>query len=327
MIQPVQGGHFFIEGVNGFVIYGLAPADGLDHLLDHLSGGGAQGSGAVEHRGHKGIIGVLQQQPGGGDLHIVVLVSVLPRPGQVVLVGFASLGLGGDGDITLGGGVGDLYVVGQQELGEEPGGQHLLGVALIEDAYGGALGNHPHIVRVKLGHGPDRRFKLHKLVRADVQQWGPGAHPGGAGGGVNGKDALSGVEEVGGVAGDLEGGEGAGLCVLRRGHEKLPGGVIEDLNIPGGGGVGGVQLAKLLDHHVVRGLIDKGDHHILTVQPVGAVGVFRRGSLADLPDKVPGQNFRHLVAQSLHKVLVDVAGFRGAHVGNGVVGAPDGALG
>ena len=91
-------------------------------------------------------------------------------------------------------------------------------------------------------------------------------------------------------------------------------------------GVGRIQLLQHLDHHIVRGLVDEGDEHLLTVELIGAVCVFGRGGLADLPDEVPGEAFRQGEAQLFHKIFVHVAGLCGAHIGQGIGGAPNGAL-
>ena len=127
-------------------------------------------------------------------------IVVLARTAEIVLILLAVLRLGGDGDVALGLGIGDLHVVGQKILGKEPGGQHLLRVGLVEHADGGTLGDHGGVLGIKLGNGQDRRLKLHHLVGADIQQGGVRAHPGRAGGGVHREDALAGVEEVCGVA-------------------------------------------------------------------------------------------------------------------------------
>lgn len=320
LVQVVEGFHLVKEGVPVGLVHRLAPAHRLGGVLNELSGGVPQGGRAVEDRGDKGVVGVVQQQLGGGDLHVVVGVVVLPGSGQIVLILLRLLGLGGDGDIPLGLGVGDLYLVGEQELGEQPGGQHLLRILLVEDTDGGALGDHLGVLRVKLGDGHDGRLKVHKGVGTDVGEGGVGSHPGGTGGGVDGKDTLAGVEEVGGVAGDFEGGEGPGLHMLGDGGQQLLGGVVEELDVSAAGGVARSQLLEHLDHHVVGGLVDEGDHHLLTVEKVIALGVLFRGRFRYLPDKVPGEGLRQGVAQLLHVGLVDVAGLGGAHVRHGVVG-------
>ena len=127
-------------------------------------------------------------------------IVVLAGTAEVVLIFLAVLRLGGDGDIALGLGVGDLHVVGQKILGEEPGGQDFLRIGLVEHADGGPLRDHGGVPGIKLWNRQHRRLKLHHLVGADIQQGGVRAHPGRAGGGVHREDALAGVEEVCGVA-------------------------------------------------------------------------------------------------------------------------------
>ena len=108
--------------------------------------------------------------------------------------------------------------------------------------------------------------------------------------------------------------------------EQIAGCVVEDQNLAGRGGIARVLLAEHLDHHVVGGLVEEGNHDLLTVEKIIAVGVLLRGRFGDLPDKVPGQSFRKRIAKLFQKGLVYVAGFGGAHVGNGVVDTADGAL-
>ena len=121
------------------------------------------------------------------------------------------------------------------------------------------------MLRVNLGDGHDLGLKAHQLLLGNVKEGGVGAHPGGPRRGVNGKDALPGVEEVGRIPRQLEGVEGPGFRVLGDGQQQLPGGVIEDFNFPGIGGVPRPLLPQQLDHHVVRGFVNKGNQHLLAV--------------------------------------------------------------
>ena len=183
------------------------------------------------------------------------------------------------------------------------------------------------MIGVALGHGHHRRLKVHVLVGADVAQRRVRTHPCGTGGGVHREQALPRVQKVGGVAGDLEGGEGAAGGVAGHVVQDVLRGVVEDLHVAAVSGVTGVFLAQQLDHHVVRGLIDEGQQHLLAVDGVGAVGIFRRGGrLRYLPHEVPGQRFRQLIAQGLHIGPVDVARLGGAHEGHGVVAAGEAVL-
>ena len=252
---------------------------------------------------------------------------VLTLPGQIVLIGGVLPGLTGDGDVALRLGVGDLHVVGQQVLGEQPRGQHLLRVVLVEHTYRRPLGNHLGVRRVELGHRHHRRLEVHILVGADVAQRRVGAHPCGAGGGVHREQALARVQEIGGITGNFERGERAAGGVSRDAVQQLLSGVVEDPHLAAVGGVASALLAQHLDHHVVRGLVDEGQQHLLAVGGVGAVGVLRRGRrLGNLPHKVPRQRLGQGVAQCLYIGLVHIARLGGAHERHGVVAAGKAAL-
>ena len=110
------------------------------------------------------------------------------------------------------------------------------------------------------------------------------------------------------------------------GLQDLPGIVVEDQDLPRVGGVAGAPLPQHLDHHVVRGLVDKGDHGLLAVDGIGPVRVLRRGGLGHLPHEVPGQHVWQLVAQRLHVGPVHIQRLGGAHVGDGIVMAREGAF-
>ena len=85
--------------------------------------------------------------------------------------------------------------------------------------------------RVKLGNHPHGGLKLHQRILADIRQRSVRTHPGGSGGGVDGEDTLPRVEEVGGVAGDLKGGEGSRLHMLGDGAQNVLGVVVEKLDL------------------------------------------------------------------------------------------------
>ena len=63
-VQPVQGGHIRVQIVNKIIIYGLFPLGGQGDFLDHLTGSIPQGRRAVEYRGHKGFVRIIQKQLG-----------------------------------------------------------------------------------------------------------------------------------------------------------------------------------------------------------------------------------------------------------------------
>ena len=185
-----------------------------------------------------------------------MLIVILPCPGEVIPICRGILRLCGDGDIPFRPGIGDLHLVRQQVLDEKPGGQDLIGILLVENADGGPLGDHPRRIRVQLGDGQHRRLEIHHLVGADVHQGRVGADPGGAAGGIQGEDALARIEEVAGVAGDLEGGKGARTRMLRDGVEEFLRIVVEQQDIPRGGGIPAALLLAELDQHIVGGIVD-----------------------------------------------------------------------
>ena len=80
-----------------------------------------------------------------------------------------------------------------------------------------------------------------------------------------------------------------------------------------------------LNHHIVRGFIQEGNEHLLSVD-FEHIPLLFHGSLADLPHKVPGQHLRQSEAQLLHIVLVDITGLRGAHEGQGILMSPEAAF-
>ena len=108
--------------------------------------------------------------------------------------------------------------------------------------------------------------------------------------------------------------------------EDFARGVVEQLHLAAARRVARTLLLQHLDHHVVRGFVDEGDQHLLTVEQEIPGAVLRHGGFGDLPHKVPCQDVGEGVAQLFHVGLVDIAGFRGAHVGDGVIVAVDGAF-
>ena len=139
------------------------------------------------------MLAVFQQNFRGFQLYGIVCVVVLTGPVQVVHVGRVKPGFFRDGHIALRLGIGNLHIVGEQKLCKQPGGQHLLGVVLLEQAHAWPLGDHFGVFGVVLGHRVNRRLKADNGVLADVKQWGVAAHPGCTRSGVNGENALAGV--------------------------------------------------------------------------------------------------------------------------------------
>ena len=114
--------------------------------------------------------------------------------------------------------------------------------------------------------------------------------------------------------------------MFRDGLQRLPGGVVEEQNVALGSGIVRPLLAQKLDHHVVGGLVDEGDHDLLPVHQEVALAVLGHGGLRNFPHKVPGELFGQGKAQLFHKSLVHIAGLGGAHIGDGVVIAVKGTF-
>ena len=146
-----------------------------------------------------------------------------------------------------------------------------------------------------------------------------GAHPCSACCGIYREDALTGVEEISGVAGYLEGREGAALHMTGDLRQQLLCGIAEHQVIARCVGVTRTQLFEHGYHHVVGGFVYERYHHLLTVDLVGTVLVLFRCGFRDLPHEIPRQHIRQGIAQLFHHILVDVAGFCGAHEGYGSV--------
>lgn len=70
---------------------------------------------------------MIQQEAGSLDLHVIVQGIVFTAPGEVILVSRGILRLARHGNIAFRFGISDLYFIGEQVLGEEPGSQDLLG--------------------------------------------------------------------------------------------------------------------------------------------------------------------------------------------------------
>ena len=119
----------------------------------------------------------------------------------------------------------------------------------------------------------------------------------------------------------LKGGKGPGPGMTGDGRKELSGGIVKELDLPRRSGIPCALLSQHLDHHVVCGFIDEGDHHLLPVDLIDPIFVLFGGCLGYLPDKIRGEDLRKSVAQLFHVGLIDIAGFGGTHEGHGV-GAP-----
>ena len=114
--------------------------------------------------------------------------------------------------------------------------------------------------------------------------------------------------------------------MLGNGAQSLPGGVVEQQDLALGGGIVRLLLPQQLDHHIVGGFINKGDHYLLAVHQIVSVGILGGGGIGHLPHKVPGKGLGQLISQLFHKGLVHVAGLGGAHIGDGIVVAVKGTF-
>ena len=103
------------------------------------------------------------------------------------------------------------------------------------------------------------------------------------------------------------------------GIKQLCGSIVKNFNIAVSGRITGALLLQHLDHHVVGGLVNKGNHDLLTVKCKGSICILLRRSLRNLPDEIPGQGFRQGITKLFHIGLIDIAGFRGAHIRQGII--------
>ena len=122
----VERGDVAVHGLNEIVIDLFFSTDRFGDCLNELTGSIAQGGGAVEYRCNEGVVNVRQKKPGSLDLYFVMSRGILAASGEVILIGGSFLRLFCDRDIALGFGVGDLYVIGQKILCEQPGSEYLL---------------------------------------------------------------------------------------------------------------------------------------------------------------------------------------------------------
>ena len=121
-IQVVKRNHIGIELFIIRIVDGFFPTDGFGDVFDHLAGGIPQRGGPVEDRRDKRIPGMGEKELRGKDLYIVMKIIVLANAGEIVLILLRLLCFQRDGDIALGFGIGDLHIVGEEILQEEPGG-------------------------------------------------------------------------------------------------------------------------------------------------------------------------------------------------------------
>ena len=152
----------------------------------------------------------------------------------------------------------------------------------------------------------------------NVAQGSITAHPGSSGSGVNSENTMSLIKMVCGIAGNSEGGKCARLCISRNGFQNFSRCIVKNLYASRCIRIARVLLGEHLDHHIVGGLIDKGDHNRLSVYLIRAVAIFFKRGIRYLPDEIPGKNIGHLVSESLDVGFVNVAGLCGTHIWEGV---------
>ena len=115
--------------------------------------------------------------------------------------------------------------------------------------------------------------------------------------------------------------------MLRHRLQDLLGRVVEQEHFAVLRRVPGIPFPQHLDHHVVRGLVDEGDHDFLSVDLEVPVAPLFHCRFRHFPDKIPGEDIRELVTELLHERLVDIAGLGRPHVRQRISRAPDRALG
>ena len=97
--------------------------------------------------------------------------------------------------------------------------------------------------RIILGNSHHLSFKIHQGIGTDIRQRRMGAHPGGSGGGVNGKNTLAGIEKVCRIAGHFESGKCTGFYMLCHLGQNGRSRVIKQENLTGISGISGVLLS------------------------------------------------------------------------------------
>ena len=247
------------------------------------------------------------------------MVVVLAFPAQVILILCALLSLQGHRQITFCLRITQLNLIADQILGKQPAGQHFLGIFLVEDTDVRALADHLRFFRIKLGNRHHLHAERDNLFLMNIQHRGFASHPGSAGSGVDRKDALPGIQEVARVAADGEGGESPALRVGINLLQQALCGIVEDQHIPVFRGIRRVKLFEHGDHHIVRALVDKGNHDLLAIDFERAVLILLHGLFADFPDEIPCDHIRQFISQLFHHVLVHIQCFRGTHIRQGII--------
>ena len=106
--------------------------------------------------------------------------------------------------------------------------------------------------------------------------------------------------------------------------EDFARGVVEQLHLAAARRVARTLLLQHLDHHVVRGFVDEGDQHLLTVEQ--EIQRCRAMAASETSHTGVMSGRRESVAKHYVGLGIDVAGFRGAHVRIALMVAVDSAF-
>ena len=143
---------------------------------------------------------MLQKKPRCQYLDVIMCVVVFSYPAEIILILRRVLRFQRNGDVAFRLRIGNLHIVRQEILCKQPGSEHFLRIRLIKHADRRPLGNHFRMLCVELGNCHNGGFKLHHLVRTDIQQRRVCPHPGSAGGGIDSKNTLPCIQEISGIA-------------------------------------------------------------------------------------------------------------------------------
>ena len=122
---------------------------------------------------------MFQQEFGCLDLYGIVGIVVFSFPGEISPDTEKTPELSESPDITFCFRIGGLYIICQQELGKEPGGQNFLGIFFVKDTKGRSLGDHLRILRSYWGIGMTCGFKPGNVFLRNVYKGSVASHPGG----------------------------------------------------------------------------------------------------------------------------------------------------
>ena len=81
--------------------------------------------------------------------------------------------------------------------------------------------------------------------------------------------------------------KGGALVFIGDFLKKTFGGIVEEVYVALKIRVRSLVLTEKRDHHIIGGLINKGKHNFLSVQPIRAVFVFLGGFFRNFPNEIP----------------------------------------